>query len=136
MNWSCFGLIPLHDVSLMDLLMHVVLQVKQIAGRAGRRGSLFPEGVTTTFYTQDIPYLYQSLQQDFEPATAAGLFPVFEQVRNFKSLNSSLFRFESEHRLLTSCAGVGNQGSTLVWCSLGTALTDVNFHFMLLLFLL
>lgn len=55
-------------------------QVKQIAGRAGRRGSVFPDGVTTAFYSQDIPYLEQSLQQDVEPATAAGLFPVYEQV--------------------------------------------------------
>lgn len=55
-------------------------QVKQIAGRAGRRGSIFPDGITTAFYSQDIPYLEQSLQLDFEPATAAGLFPVYEQV--------------------------------------------------------
>ena len=58
-------------------------QVKQIAGRAGRRGSIFPDGVTTSFYSQDIQYLEYSLQQDFEPATAAGLFPVFEQVTFF-----------------------------------------------------
>lgn len=60
-------------------------QVKQIAGRAGRRGSIFPDGVTTAFYSQDIPYLEQSLQQSFEPATAAGLFPVYEQVELFAS---------------------------------------------------
>jgi ATP-dependent RNA helicase SUPV3L1/SUV3 len=60
-------------------------QVKQIAGRAGRRGSIFPDGITTAFYSQDIPYLEQSLQQDFEPATAAGLFPVYEQVELFAS---------------------------------------------------
>ncbi|KAG0584350.1 hypothetical protein KC19_3G204900 [Ceratodon purpureus] len=60
-------------------------QVKQIAGRAGRRGSIFPDGVTTAFYSQDIPYLEKSLQQDVEPATAAGLFPVYEQVELFAS---------------------------------------------------
>lgn len=57
------------------------MQVKQIAGRAGRRGSIYPEGVTTTFFSQDLAYLGSSLLQDFEPSTAAGLFPVYEQVR-------------------------------------------------------
>ncbi|KAL2623078.1 hypothetical protein R1flu_003283 [Riccia fluitans] len=60
-------------------------QVKQIAGRAGRRGSIYPEGVTTTFFSQDLPYLDASLIQDFEPSTAAGLFPVYEQVELFAS---------------------------------------------------
>jgi hypothetical protein len=36
--------------------------------------------MTTAFYSQDIAYLEQSLQQEVEPATAAGLFPVYEQV--------------------------------------------------------
>ncbi|CAM6087359.1 unnamed protein product [Calypogeia fissa] len=60
-------------------------QVKQIAGRAGRRGSLYPEGVTTTFFSQDLPYLGASMQQAFEPAAASGLFPVYEQVELFAS---------------------------------------------------
>ncbi|KAG6550511.1 hypothetical protein Mapa_007879 [Marchantia paleacea] len=60
-------------------------QVKQIAGRAGRRGSIYPEGVTTTFFSQDLEYLSSSLVQDFEPSTAAGLFPVYEQVELFAS---------------------------------------------------
>jgi ATP-dependent RNA helicase SUPV3L1/SUV3 len=62
-----------------------ILQVKQIAGRAGRRGSLFPEGITTTFFSKDSFYLSESMQQGFENATSAGLFPVYEQVELFAS---------------------------------------------------
>jgi ATP-dependent RNA helicase SUPV3L1/SUV3 len=63
-----------------------ILQVKQIAGRAGRRGSLFPEGITTTFFSKDSFYLSESMQQGFENATSAGLFPVYEQVSSFLGL--------------------------------------------------
>jgi ATP-dependent RNA helicase SUPV3L1/SUV3 len=63
-----------------------ILQVKQIAGRAGRRGSLFPEGITTTFFSKDSVYLSESMQQGFENATSAGLFPVYEQVGSFLGL--------------------------------------------------
>ncbi|KAJ7532359.1 hypothetical protein O6H91_13G000500 [Diphasiastrum complanatum] len=59
--------------------------IKQIAGRAGRRGSLYPEGIATTFYSQDIAYLATCLKQPFEEAQSAGLFPVFEQMELFAS---------------------------------------------------
>jgi ATP-dependent RNA helicase SUPV3L1/SUV3 len=36
--------------------------VKQIAGRAGRYNSHYPEGFVTTFYQQDYPYLRQCLK--------------------------------------------------------------------------
>ncbi|XP_002967973.2 DExH-box ATP-dependent RNA helicase DExH18, mitochondrial [Selaginella moellendorffii] len=60
-------------------------QVKQIAGRAGRRGSLYPEGQVTTLYASDIPYLVECMKQPFEDAPSAGLFPVFEQLELFAS---------------------------------------------------
>lgn len=80
-------------------------QVKQIAGRAGRRGSLFPEGITTTFFSKDSVYLSESMQQGFENATSAGLFPVYEQVELFASqlpemsLSQLLERFAETCRL-------------------------------------
>nr|CBW45782.1 ORW1943Ba0077G13.10 [Oryza rufipogon] len=58
-------------------------QVKQIAGRAGRRGSIYPDGLTTTFLLDDLDYLIQCLQQPFEEAKKVGLFPCFEQVESF-----------------------------------------------------
>lgn len=60
-------------------------QVKQIAGRAGRRGSVYPDGLTTTFLSDDLDYLIQCLQKPFEEAQKVGLFPCFEQVEMFAS---------------------------------------------------
>ncbi|XP_051217667.1 ATP-dependent RNA helicase SUV3L, mitochondrial isoform X2 [Lolium perenne] len=60
-------------------------QVKQIAGRAGRRGSVYPDGLTTTFLLDDLEYLIECLQQPFEEAKKIGLFPCFEQVEMFAS---------------------------------------------------
>ncbi|CAI7906628.1 unnamed protein product [Closterium sp. NIES-53] len=54
--------------------------VKQIAGRAGRRGSRYEEGVVTCLDPTDTPLLIAALQDPVEPTTAAGLFPLFEQV--------------------------------------------------------
>ncbi|PKA50721.1 hypothetical protein AXF42_Ash017600 [Apostasia shenzhenica] len=58
-------------------------QVKQIAGRAGRRGSRYPEGLTTTFILDDLNYLIECLKQPFDEVTKIGLFPFFEQVELF-----------------------------------------------------
>ncbi|WOL20289.1 ATP-dependent RNA helicase SUV3L, mitochondrial [Canna indica] len=58
-------------------------QVKQIAGRAGRRGSVYPDGLVTTFNLDDLDYLIECLQQPFEEVKKVGLFPFFEQVELF-----------------------------------------------------
>ncbi|XP_074274551.1 DExH-box ATP-dependent RNA helicase DExH18, mitochondrial isoform X2 [Silene latifolia] len=58
-------------------------QVKQIAGRAGRRGSRYPDGLTTTFLLEDLDYLIECLKQPFEEVTKVGLFPFYEQVELF-----------------------------------------------------
>lgn len=58
-------------------------QVKQIAGRAGRRGSLYQVGSVTTFYSRDIPYLIQCLEEPFVESCSAGLFPMSEQMELF-----------------------------------------------------
>eukprot|EP01018_Ginkgo_biloba_P038964 Gb_39537 [translate_table: standard] len=60
-------------------------QIKQIAGRAGRRGSIFPEGLTTTYQLEDVDYLIECLQKPFVECKSAGLFPYFEQVELFAS---------------------------------------------------
>ncbi|RVW82692.1 DExH-box ATP-dependent RNA helicase DExH18, mitochondrial [Vitis vinifera] len=41
-------------------------QVKQIAGRAGRRGSRYPDGLTTTLHLDDLDYLIECLKQPFD----------------------------------------------------------------------
>lgn len=58
-------------------------QVKQIAGRAGRRGSRYPDGLTTTLHFDDLEYLIQCLKEPFEEVKKVGLFPFFEQVELF-----------------------------------------------------
>ncbi|KAJ0043710.1 hypothetical protein Pint_19234 [Pistacia integerrima] len=58
-------------------------QVKQIAGRAGRRGSIYPDGLTTTLHLDDLDYLIECLKHPFEPVKKVGLFPFFEQVELF-----------------------------------------------------
>lgn len=65
-------------------------QVKQIAGRAGRRGSLYPDGLVTTFILNDLDYLIECLKQPFTEVTKAGLFPVFEQMEFFAAQFSSI----------------------------------------------
>ncbi|KZV47813.1 hypothetical protein F511_40551 [Dorcoceras hygrometricum] len=58
-------------------------QVKQIAGRAGRRGSHYPEGLTTTLQLEDLDYLIECLKKPFDDVKKVGLFPFFEQVELF-----------------------------------------------------
>lgn len=58
-------------------------QVKQIAGRAGRRGSRYPDGLTTTLRLDDLDYLIDCLKQPFVEVKKVGLFPFFEQVELF-----------------------------------------------------
>ncbi|XP_057808849.1 DExH-box ATP-dependent RNA helicase DExH18, mitochondrial-like [Salvia miltiorrhiza] len=58
-------------------------QVKQIAGRAGRRGSRYPDGLTTTLHLEDLEYLIECLQKPFDEVKRVGLYPFFEQVELF-----------------------------------------------------
>ncbi|KAH7434613.1 hypothetical protein KP509_06G026000 [Ceratopteris richardii] len=59
--------------------------VKQIAGRAGRRGTMYEAGIATTFFSKDMPYLLQCMSEPFGEAHSAGLFPGFEQIELFAS---------------------------------------------------
>lgn len=58
-------------------------QVKQIAGRAGRRGCLYPDGLATTLHLDDLDYLIECLKQPFDDVKRVGLFPYYEQVELF-----------------------------------------------------
>jgi len=58
-------------------------QVKQIAGRAGRRGCLYPDGLATTLHLDDLDYLIECLKQPFDNVKKVGLFPYYEQVELF-----------------------------------------------------
>ncbi|KAK8947571.1 hypothetical protein KSP40_PGU016523 [Platanthera guangdongensis] len=68
-------------------------QVKQIAGRAGRRGSLYPDGLVTTFVLDDLNYLIECMKQSFTEVTKVGLFPAFEQIELFAAQYSDITFF-------------------------------------------
>ncbi|KAL5722745.1 RNA helicase [Ranunculus cassubicifolius] len=80
-------------------------QVKQIAGRAGRRGSIYPDGLTTTLHLDDLDYLIRCLKEPFDEVKKVGLFPFFEQVELFAgqfpdlSLSQLLDKFGENCRL-------------------------------------
>lgn len=65
-------------------------QVKQIAGRAGRRGCLYPDGLTTTLHLDDLDYLIDCLKQPFEDVKKVGLFPYCEQIELFAGKFSNI----------------------------------------------
>ncbi|KAM7515424.1 hypothetical protein LguiA_005007 [Lonicera macranthoides] len=58
-------------------------QVQQTAGRAGRRGSRYPDELTTSLHLDDLDYLIECLKKPFDEVKKVGLFPFFEQVELF-----------------------------------------------------
>ena len=60
--------------------------VKQIAGRAGRRNSAYPNGFATALHEADMPFLHEALAAAPEPILKAGLFPNPEQIVAFSAL--------------------------------------------------
>lgn len=57
--------------------------LKQIAGRAGRHGSRYPEGFATTLRNEDIHTLRQFYEQPPTPLVQLGLKPTVEQLEHF-----------------------------------------------------
>lgn len=55
-----------------------VPEIKQIAGRAGRFGSKFPDGEVTCMNVKDLPLLHSSLKSPSPVLERAGLFPTFD----------------------------------------------------------
>ncbi|KGN45667.1 DExH-box ATP-dependent RNA helicase DExH18, mitochondrial [Cucumis sativus] len=78
-------------------------QVKQIAGRAGRRGSRYPDGLTTTFCLDDLDYLIECLKQPFDEVKKIGLFPSFEQVELFAGQISKVAFAELLQKFSENC---------------------------------
>ncbi|KAL6748021.1 hypothetical protein V8C86DRAFT_3147252 [Haematococcus lacustris] len=54
-------------------------QIRQIAGRAGRRGTLHSEGYATCLEPSHVPLLKAALERPLAPLQAAGLMPEEEQ---------------------------------------------------------
>lgn len=82
--------------------------MKQIAGRAGRHRSRYPEGLATTLRTEDFDLLRRGYEAPPEPLTQLGLKPGVEQLEHFAtavkeeerySLSALLDRFMELSRL-------------------------------------
>ncbi|UJR34054.1 hypothetical protein I4U23_021465 [Adineta vaga] len=58
-------------------------QALQIAGRAGRFASAFPDGEVTTFRRDDLSRLNEIITQQSKPIERAGLHPTAEQIEMF-----------------------------------------------------
>jgi len=57
--------------------------VKQIAGRAGRRSSMYASGKVLCYAEEDMDYLKWAMDLEIPPLTVAGLFPAVEQLQAF-----------------------------------------------------
>ncbi|CAJ0558544.1 unnamed protein product, partial [Mesorhabditis spiculigera] len=58
-------------------------QALQIAGRAGRYGTHYADGVATTFRPEDIGTLRELLETTVPPIDAVGISPTYEQLETF-----------------------------------------------------
>lgn len=58
---------------------------RQIAGRAGRFGSRYPDGLVTCLRRADMPALRRNLGEPAEDIMAAGLLPEFDQLFAFQA---------------------------------------------------
>lgn len=76
----------------MDVIS--ISQALQIAGRAGRYGSVWETGYVTTYKTEDLATLKQLLSKSPDPVTQAGLHPTAEQME--------LYAFHLPHATLSS----------------------------------
>lgn len=59
--------------------------IKQIAGRAGRRNSPFPNGEVTCRDPEDLSYIQKMLSTEIAPVTKAGLLPTAPHIAMFSA---------------------------------------------------
>ncbi|KAM0033227.1 putative RNA helicase [Helianthus debilis subsp. tardiflorus] len=71
------------EVEKADLAVGKEASDNANAGRAGRRGSIYPDGLTTTLHLDDLDYLIECLQKSLGEVKKVGLFPFYEQVELF-----------------------------------------------------
>jgi hypothetical protein len=64
--------------------------IKQIAGRAGRRSSQYDVGTVTAWQDSDLAYVRAVMQYDIPQIKAAGLFPSIEQIEEFSERLASV----------------------------------------------
>ncbi|KAF8390213.1 hypothetical protein HHK36_024736 [Tetracentron sinense] len=67
-------LVASDDHFLRKYIRYSAGMVQQIAGRAGQRGSRYPDGLMTTLHLYDLDYLIECLKQPFDEVKNVGLF--------------------------------------------------------------
>jgi replicative superfamily II helicase len=71
-------------------------EIKQIAGRAGRYGSKYSDGIVTCLKSHDQSYLLKSLGQTDRDIKRAGLFPSLSQLQ----LLSVIVKYNIDEKIL------------------------------------
>ena len=75
-------------------------EIKQIAGRAGRYGTAFEDGLVTCLKSHEVHYLKSAMNEGDQDVITAGLFPTQEQLRllgimmDYNVGNDALSRFQ------------------------------------------
>ena len=77
-----------YDGEKITLVPHT--SVKQISGRAGRRGSPYPDGIVTCLNSDDMEYLQTCMSTDIPAVERAGLLPTSENMEDFSNAMASL----------------------------------------------
>ncbi len=65
-------------------------QIKQIAGRAGRYNTEWPEGIVSAFQKSDLEYVKMAMTQSNLDLKGAGLLPSLDQVQKLSALYPEL----------------------------------------------
>ncbi|KAL6970446.1 RNA helicase [Sarracenia purpurea var. burkii] len=71
----------------LEMRQLTVPEIKQIAGRAGRYGSKFPDGEVTCLDAEDLPLLHSALNSQSPVLERAGLFPTFDLLHMYSRLH-------------------------------------------------
>ncbi|KAK9083755.1 hypothetical protein Scep_030226 [Stephania cephalantha] len=71
----------------LELRNLTVPEIKQIAGRAGRYGSRFPNGEVTCLNKEDLPSIHSALESSSPFLERAGLFPAFDLLLSYSRLH-------------------------------------------------
>ncbi|XP_057823818.1 ATP-dependent RNA helicase SUV3, mitochondrial isoform X6 [Cryptomeria japonica] len=105
-------------------------EIKQIAGRAGRYGSLFPNGEVTCMLEEDLCKIHSALKATSSCLKAAGLFPTFDILALYSrqhpkcTFYSLLEQFVekaklSSHYFLSDCESIMNAAAMVEDLPLG-----------------
>lgn len=78
-------------------------EIKQIAGRAGRYGSQYPEGFVTALSPRDLRFLKGQLQKPWSAVARAGTLPEYTHIARFLADNPGLQFSRAIEELVAQC---------------------------------